>query len=194
MKLPEEHRREVRFWRKDTQDFPGQETDILRGIEGRIDGTREVTLHELGCSRGKNLKAIRKRYKNVRVSGNDVSVWAFRESVRDPLMDSTVIQEDTVEFLVRQPDGAFDYVLTSAHLEHISNSVDGILQEHIPRVVKRKLFILEPDSVGDKYGDGKHHKFGREYRGFFPGMEVEDVLPSKHADHYSFFVFRKTGR
>ena len=146
----EDYLKEVAYWTNRSEKFPGQ-SEILIPILKKYIRTFG-TLHEVGCNTGKNLKAIQKVFPKLVLSGNDVSKSVKKEKVID-----NVIQEDTIHFLQNQKI-AFDYILTSAHLEHIPNDVDLILQKEIPKLIRKYLFVLEPDA--NKIGKYKKHKFG----------------------------------
>lgn len=174
-----------KYWTKNSEKFGGC-NKVVEVISKYISKNCKGKLHELGCSSGANLNILHKKCRKLILTGNDINEKRVEEGNQKETIN--IILADTVEFVQKQKDNSFDYILTASHLVHIPNNFDDILSVHIPRITKKYIFCREWDPYNKI---NRPRKYYRDYRNFFKGVKlIEEVEISKNYS-YRIFVFQK---
>lgn len=177
---------DIEHWKNDEQKYEGK-SKIIDYIEPYIE--EPGTLHELGCSNGNILSMTLKKWHNLKLSGNDINYKAIKNKIFE-----SVWLENTIDFLKRN-ETIYDYLLSSAHLVHISYLFNNLLKEKLPKMVNKYLFCLEDGynnsciKIGTARGN-KSAKYSRKWNDFF-GNGLKLIERYNYKKGYDFFVWKK---
>lgn len=160
---------------------------LISYIQPYITKTVKGSFHELGCGSGANLSQIKETFpKMTRVSGNDIN------GHEDGNLG--IVIRDTFDLLAETEDNCYDYILTCAHLVHLTDEKDDMLIEHIPRITGKYLFLYEPNHATTTDGKkSRGNKWYRDYSTFFGKKKVKLIKEIKgklHTVSYSLYIFK----
>ena len=176
-----------KYWRKFSlietyyHDEDNRTNFLVTQLARFIDEQEETTLHEFGCTVGRNLRAIQIRFPQMTVTGNDIC----RKAIIHRLPETIIYEKSTDVYL--EAMAPVDYIITMAHLIHLPNEMDASLKKYVPKKCNRLMFCFEQNREEIKVGRKGVIKYPRNFDNFF-GLKIIDKIPTPQKE-YSLWIY-----
>jgi len=161
-------------------------TQILLDIINEYFENKEVKILELGCNVGRNInKLFENGFKNLfAIEINSKAIKLMKKSFPDAF-SSTKIFETSIENKIKEfSNNQFDIVFSMAVLMHVHNDSDWVF-EHIARISKKKLIIIEHEKIKAK------KVFLRNYKNIFEKFGLKEIKSFYLKDEYICRIFTR---
>ena len=161
-------------------------TQILLNIINEYFENKEVKILELGCNVGRNInKLFENGFKNLFAIEINSEAIKLMEKSFPQTFSSTKIYETSIENKIKEfSNNQFDIVFSMAVLMHVHNDSDWVF-EHIARISKKKLIIIEHEKIKSK------KVFLRNYKNIFEKFGLREIKSFYLKDEYICRIFTR---
>jgi len=163
-----------------------ENTQILLNIINEYFENKEVKILELGCNVGRNInKLFENGFKNLFAIEINSEAIKLMEKSFPQTFSSTKIYETSIENKIKEfSNNQFDIVFSMAVLMHVHNDSDWVF-EHIARISKKKLIIIEHEKIKSK------KVFLRNYKNIFEKFGLKEIKSFYLKDEYICRIFTR---